>query len=76
VLKIPSAGQDKLNHTNCSTNPADGSVLPAKPPKSNAAAQVLLSVVTYISWLQFVKSYFFAILQALFPLFLVLSEAS
>ncbi|KAH7287029.1 hypothetical protein KP509_32G033900 [Ceratopteris richardii] len=32
-------GQNTLAQGNCSTDPADTSVLPAKPPKSNAAAQ-------------------------------------
>ncbi|KAI5078365.1 hypothetical protein GOP47_0006036 [Adiantum capillus-veneris] len=32
-------GQSKLTNGNCSTDPADPSALPVKPPKSNAAAQ-------------------------------------
>lgn len=38
-----------MAHGNCSTDPADASVLPVKPPKSNAAAQVLVPTVVYIS---------------------------
>lgn len=36
---LNQSGQSKMNDGDCSTDHADASVLPVKPPKSNAAAQ-------------------------------------